>query len=202
MAQKNHSIFQQAHRKINPHSCPLHFKKNSNTLFLILQPPNIAMAEISCAMWNCSGILPSSSANEKLEFLKTCCNADFDVLVLVETGAPTFSHPTVSHWYIFPADIFPATLSQRHFPRRQFPSTYDRPYFTTLSHQMLHWIDDIFPARRVFESDIPGQVHWAYIVKRIFSQFLKRKRDLFPVLKQKSDILPVFMKLKRHFPSI
>ena len=25
----------------------------------------------------------------------------------------------------------------------------DRPYFTTLSHQILYWIDDIFPARRV-----------------------------------------------------
>ena len=43
------------------------------------------MAEISCAMWNCSGILPTSSAKEKMDFLKTCCNVDFDVLILVET---------------------------------------------------------------------------------------------------------------------
>ena len=43
------------------------------------------MAEINFVMWNCSGILPSSSAEEKFRFLGTATNSKFDVLVLVET---------------------------------------------------------------------------------------------------------------------
>ena len=43
------------------------------------------MAEINCVMWNCSGILPTSSADEKLEFLKSCTNSKSDILILIET---------------------------------------------------------------------------------------------------------------------
>ena len=43
------------------------------------------MTEIKCAMWNCSGILPSSSAKEKMDFINTCTSSDFDILVLIET---------------------------------------------------------------------------------------------------------------------
>ena len=43
------------------------------------------MADINCAMWNCSGILPTSSAKEKMDFLKSCTNPDLDILVLIET---------------------------------------------------------------------------------------------------------------------
>ena len=43
------------------------------------------MAEIRCALWNCSGILPTSSAKEKMDFLRTCTRSNLDVLILVET---------------------------------------------------------------------------------------------------------------------
>ena len=43
------------------------------------------MAEITVALWNCSGILPSSSAGEKMDFLKSFTSTKFDVLILVET---------------------------------------------------------------------------------------------------------------------
>ena len=43
------------------------------------------MAEITCAMWNCSGILPTSSAKEKIDFLKSCLNPNIDILILIET---------------------------------------------------------------------------------------------------------------------
>ena len=43
------------------------------------------MGEISCAMWNCSGIIPSSSAKEKMDFINSCISTNFDVLVLIET---------------------------------------------------------------------------------------------------------------------
>ena len=41
------------------------------------------MAIIKLVMWNCSGFLPSSSANEKLQFLES--SVSFDILILVET---------------------------------------------------------------------------------------------------------------------
>ena len=43
------------------------------------------MAEIKCAMWNCSGILPTSSAKEKLDFINSCAGSPFDMLFLIET---------------------------------------------------------------------------------------------------------------------
>ena len=43
------------------------------------------MAEINCAMWNCSGLLPSSSAKEKMDFINSCTSNNFDILVLIET---------------------------------------------------------------------------------------------------------------------
>ena len=43
------------------------------------------MADISCVLWNCSGILSASSAKEKIDFPFTSTNFNFDVLVLVET---------------------------------------------------------------------------------------------------------------------
>ena len=43
------------------------------------------MAEINCALWNCSGILPSSSAQEKMDFLNSCNDTKFDILILIET---------------------------------------------------------------------------------------------------------------------
>ena len=43
------------------------------------------MAEITFALWNCSGMLPSSSAREKMDFLKSFTSTKFDILILVET---------------------------------------------------------------------------------------------------------------------
>ena len=43
------------------------------------------MAEITCAMWNCSGLLPTSSAREKMDFIKSCNSQRYDILVLIET---------------------------------------------------------------------------------------------------------------------
>ena len=43
------------------------------------------MADIKCIMWNCSGILSSSSSQEKIDFLLASTDFKFDILVLVET---------------------------------------------------------------------------------------------------------------------
>ena len=43
------------------------------------------MTEIKVVLWNCSGILPSSAAEEKMKFFDAAIQSDFDVLVLVET---------------------------------------------------------------------------------------------------------------------
>ena len=43
------------------------------------------MADIEFAMWNCSGLLPTSSASEKIDFLQQSVSSSFDVLVLLET---------------------------------------------------------------------------------------------------------------------
>ena len=43
------------------------------------------MADINCVMWNCSGMLSTSSANEKINFLKQSAPSPFDILLLVET---------------------------------------------------------------------------------------------------------------------
>ena len=42
------------------------------------------MADISWVMWNCSGLLPTSSAEEKMRFLAQAVTK-FDILVLIET---------------------------------------------------------------------------------------------------------------------
>ena len=43
------------------------------------------MAEITCAMWNCSGILPTSSAQTKMDFLNSRTTKKYDILILIET---------------------------------------------------------------------------------------------------------------------
>ena len=43
------------------------------------------MAEITWAMWNCSGILPTSSAQTKMDFLNACFSKKVDILILIET---------------------------------------------------------------------------------------------------------------------
>ena len=48
------------------------------------------MAEITWAMWNCSGLLPSSSAQNKIDFLNSYNDKKFDMLVLIETHHKTF----------------------------------------------------------------------------------------------------------------
>ena len=42
------------------------------------------MASLSCVLWNCSGILRTASAEEKVEFLMNSV-PNFDILVLIET---------------------------------------------------------------------------------------------------------------------
>ena len=41
------------------------------------------MTELRIALWNCSGLLSGSSANEKVSFLQVCLS--FDILILIET---------------------------------------------------------------------------------------------------------------------
>ena len=56
------------------------------------------MAEMRVAMWNCSGLLSSSSASEKLDFLGA--SSSFDLLVLIETHHKHFSDiSTFLHTY-------------------------------------------------------------------------------------------------------
>lgn len=43
------------------------------------------MADINCVMWNCSGMLSTSSAGEKINFLKISVPPSFDILILIET---------------------------------------------------------------------------------------------------------------------
>ena len=43
------------------------------------------MAEIDYIMWNCSGVNPTDSTKEKLDFLETTTKNKFDILILVET---------------------------------------------------------------------------------------------------------------------
>ena len=43
------------------------------------------MAEIDYVMWNCSGVLPTASTNEKLIFLEVTTQNKFEVLILIET---------------------------------------------------------------------------------------------------------------------
>ena len=48
------------------------------------------MAEIKWAMWNCSGLLPSSSPQRKMDFLNSH-ETKFDIVVLIETHHKTFA---------------------------------------------------------------------------------------------------------------
>ena len=48
------------------------------------------MTEINCAMWNCSGILPTSSAKEKMDFISSCSSSPFDILILIESHHKVF----------------------------------------------------------------------------------------------------------------
>ena len=43
------------------------------------------MGEITWAMWNCSGLLPTSSAQTKMDFLNACFSKKVDILILIET---------------------------------------------------------------------------------------------------------------------
>ena len=43
------------------------------------------MAEINCALWNCSGLLSASSTEEKMTFLKSFTSTKFDILIFIET---------------------------------------------------------------------------------------------------------------------
>ena len=43
------------------------------------------MTEVNYIMWNCSGVNPTDSTKEKLDFLEITTKNKFDVLVLVET---------------------------------------------------------------------------------------------------------------------
>ena len=43
------------------------------------------MTDIKFIIWNCSGILPSTSSQKKVDFLFTSTNFNFDVMILVET---------------------------------------------------------------------------------------------------------------------
>ena len=43
------------------------------------------MAEVGCVMWNCSGVMPTSSTKEKIDFLEITTKNEFDILILIET---------------------------------------------------------------------------------------------------------------------
>ena len=43
------------------------------------------MGEITWGVWNCSGLLPSSSPQIKMDFLNSHSDKKYDVLVLIET---------------------------------------------------------------------------------------------------------------------
>ena len=43
------------------------------------------MDDLNCILWNCSGITSGSSSQEKIDFILTSTNFDFDILILVET---------------------------------------------------------------------------------------------------------------------
>ena len=47
------------------------------------------MAEITWAMWNCSGLLPTSSSHRKIDFLNSYKDTKFNIVLLVETHHKT-----------------------------------------------------------------------------------------------------------------
>ena len=57
------------------------------------------MGEISVAMWNCSGLLSSSSAKEKIDFLLAATRKNCDILVLIETHHKTIQDIDVLHLF-------------------------------------------------------------------------------------------------------
>jgi hypothetical protein len=63
------------------------------------------MAGIKVVMWNCSGLLSTSSASDKIEFLDL--NTSFDILILVETHHKCFGDiSTLLHTYTTTYEIF------------------------------------------------------------------------------------------------
>ena len=94
------------------------------------------MAEITCAMWNCSGILPSSSAQTKIDFLNSQNDTKFDIVVLIETHHKDSEQiSSLLHTYIGNGEVI------------QTEATEDDPYagiavlisskFTLLEHTSL-----------------------------------------------------------------
>ena len=89
------------------------------------------MAEINCALWNCSGILLTSSAEEKMIFLKSCTNTEIDILILIETHhklddisslfhtLPVFSSITHFSFFSFAFHNDTPTPIQTYFPIRR-----------------------------------------------------------------------------------
>ena len=57
------------------------------------------MASLNCVLWNCAGILRTSSAKEKIDFLMSCA-PKFDILILLETHHTEFEDiQTLLHGY-------------------------------------------------------------------------------------------------------
>ena len=74
------------------------------------------MNEIRCAVWNCSGFLPSSSAKEKLDFVKCCNSTTFDILILVETHHKTLDEiSSLLHTYASGRVIHTAATEGDHY---------------------------------------------------------------------------------------
>ena len=61
------------------------FQDESKVPLPVSKSPYLNMAEIKIAFWNCSGLLPTSSAKQKMDFLKSFTNQKFDLLILIET---------------------------------------------------------------------------------------------------------------------
>ena len=70
------------------------------------------MAEITWAMWNCSGILPSSSAQTKMDFLNSH-ETKFDIVVLIETHHKAFGEISpLLHTYTNKSSIIQTEASE------------------------------------------------------------------------------------------
>ena len=94
------------------------------------------MADITWGMWNCSGILPSSSAQTKIDFLNSHNETKFDIVVLIETHHKDVEQiSSLLHSYIGNGEVI------------QTEATQDDPYagiavmisskFTLLEHTTL-----------------------------------------------------------------
>ena len=69
------------------------------------------MAEVKVVMWNCSGLLSTSSASEKMEFLGA--TSSYDILILIETHHKSLSdistilHPHSTSYTLFHTEASP-----------------------------------------------------------------------------------------------